>query len=374
MSTAPFILVDGSSYLYRAFHAMPPLTNSKGKPTGAVYGVVNMIKRLIKDYQPQHIAIVFDAKGKTFRDDLFKEYKANRPAMPDELQQQIEPLLAIIRAMGLPLLQIEGVEADDVIGTLAKQAEKHGLTTLISTGDKDMAQLVDDQITLINTMNNQIYDRQGVINKFGIPPELIIDYLSLVGDSVDNIPGVPKVGPKTAVKWLTEFGNLKNLIENADKISGAVGESLRNHLNALPLNIQLTTIKCDVNLTETPESLIAQPPNNENLIALFRELEFKTWLSELLTPTENTAVLSNKTYETILTKSQFENWLTLLNHAEVFAFDSETTSLNELEAKIVGLSFAIENQAAYLPLGHDYLSAPEQLSLTDCLNALKPIL
>ena len=374
MSTAPFILVDGSSYLYRAFHAMPPLTNSKGKPTGAVYGVVNMIKRLIKDYQPQHIAIVFDAKGKTFRDDLFKEYKANRPAMPDELQQQIEPLLAIIRAMGLPLLQIEGVEADDVIGTLAKQAEKHGLTTLISTGDKDMAQLVDDQITLINTMNNQIYDRQGVINKFGIPPELIIDYLSLVGDSVDNIPGVPKVGPKTAVKWLTEFGNLKNLIENADKISGAVGESLRNHLNALPLNIQLTTIKCDVNLTETPESLIAQPPNNENLIALFRELEFKTWLSELLTPTENTPVLSNKTYETILTKSQFENWLTLLNHAEVLAFDSETTSLNELEAKIVGLSFAIENQAAYLPLGHDYLSAPEQLSLTDCLNALKPIL
>ena len=385
-ATKPLILVDGSSYLYRAFHAMPSLTNSKGQPTGAVYGVVNMLRRLIKDFQPEHMAMVFDAKGKTFRDDLYPEYKANRPPMPDELREQIAPLHAIVEAMGLPMLIIDGVEADDVIGTLARQATEMGMDCVVSTGDKDMAQLVNQHVTLMNTMDNSTLDPQGVVEKFGIPPERIVDYLTLVGDSVDNIPGVPKVGPKTAVKWLTEYGDLDTILKNAQAVKGKVGENLRDSLEQLPLSHELATIKCDVPLDYSPTQLKVQAADTERLKALFGEMEFKTWLSELLSandagdaPGEADKQTIDANYDIVLDESAFEAWLEKLQQAELFAFDTETTSLDYMQAKIVGVSFAVTaREAAYVPVAHqitlDDTDAGAQLSRDFVLGKLRPLL
>ncbi len=382
-NSIPLILVDGSSYLYRAFHALPALSNSKGKPTGAVYGVVNMLRKLLHEYQPQLIAVVFDAKGKTFRDDIYPEYKANRPPMPDELSTQIEPLHNIIRAMGIPLLMVEGVEADDVIGTLAEQATQHKMDTLISTGDKDMAQLVNEHVTLVNTMTDTIMDPAGVVDKFGINPDQIIDYLALVGDSVDNIPGVPKVGPKTAVKWLKEYGTMVNIMAHAGEIKGKVGENLRNSLDQLPLSFQLATIKRDVDLEVTPEQLQRQSADNEKLRALYGDMEFKTWLSELLSNAAEVETRHGESktekpkidYQTILTQEQFSIWLKKLDTAALFAFDTETTSLDYMQAQIVGMSFCInEGEAAYLPLAHNYSGAPKQLDRETVLEHMRPLL
>ena len=377
---APLILVDGSSYLYRAFHALPPLTNSKGQPTGAIKGVLNMLIRLRKDYDSEHIAVIFDAKGKTFRDELYSEYKANRPPMPDDLRSQIEPLHNAIRAMGLPLLIVDGVEADDVIGTLCKQATEQGMDTVVSTGDKDMAQLVNEHVTLINTMNDSKMDRDGVIEKFGIPPEAIIDYLSLVGDSVDNIPGVPKCGPKTAVKWLTEYETLENLMENADKIKGKVGDNLRASLEQLPLSKTLATIKLDVELEQEPHSLKAGLPDNQALLDLYTELEFKSWIAELSGEVDDSGepLADNKVethYQCIADEETFNQWLKLLQTSEAFAFDTETTSLNYMQAELVGVSFSVEaGKAAYVPVAHDYPGAPDQLDRQWVLDQLKPVL
>jgi DNA polymerase-1 len=377
MST-PLILVDGSSYLYRAFHALPPLTNSHGEPTGAVYGVVSMLRKLLKDYQPKQIAIVFDAKGKTFRDDLFAEYKKQRPPMPDDLKAQIEPLHGVVKAMGLPLIMVEGVEADDVIGTLAKQAEEAGISTLISTGDKDLAQLVNDKITLVNTMTSSVLDHEGVIKKFGVAPSQIIDYLSLVGDTSDNIPGIPNVGPKTAAKWLTEYTSLDNLITHANEIKGKVGENFRANLENIPLSKQLVTIKLDVPLDINLENLTQQDNQREILLSWFKRLEFKTWLAELL---ENTAEDSSQTiaatrhYETLLTKEDFEKWIEKINAAELVAFDTETTSLDYMNAELVGVSFCVEpGEAAYVPFAHQYPGAPQQLERNFVLDKLKNFL
>lgn len=371
----PFIVIDGSSYLFRAFHALPPLTNSKGQPTGAAYGVINMLKSLINEYQPEHIAVVFDPKGKTFRDELYPEYKANRPPMPNDLAVQIKPLHDVIKAMGLPLIIVDGVEADDVIGTLAKHATEHGLQTIISTGDKDMAQLVDEHVTLINTMSKTSMDAQGVAEKFGVGPELIIDYLALIGDTVDNVPGVPKVGPKTAVKWLTEYGNLDSIMARADEFGGKIGENLRNSLGSLPLSKQLVTIKCDVDLKFAPEDLCIKPADTKKLTELYKELEFKKWLSELLETGSNEETPTENNYETLLTQEQLDKWLKKLNTADVFAFDTETTSLNYIEAELVGMSFAVKPmEAAYLPLAHDYEGAPKQLNREEVLSQLKPLL
>lgn len=331
----PLILVDGSSYLYRAFHAMPALVNSKGEPTGAAYGVINMLKRLLADYQPEHIAVVFDAKGRTFRDDLYSEYKATRKEMPPELAQQIEPIHQIIRAMGLPLIMIEGVEADDVIGTLAKQAAKKGIDSVISTGDKDLAQLVDQHITLINTMTNTTMNPQGVQEKFGVPPERIIDYLTLVGDTSDNIPGVPQVGPKTAVKWLQEYGTLDNIIANASKITGKVGEKFRAFIEQIPLTKALVTIKCDVALSIDDQALVIKPRNNPLLIELFKKMEFKSWLSELLNATETKAAVNEKA--TSLTE-----WLPHLKQKKQIALAIETSNTSYMSAALIGISLAIE--------------------------------
>jgi len=373
----PFVLIDGSSYFYRAFHALPPLSNSKGVPTGAVYGVVNMIRRLLKDYQPEYVGVIFDAKGKTFRDDLYPEYKANRAAMPDELSCQFQPMVEIIEALGLPILVIDGVEADDVIGTLAHEAEKKGIATLISTGDKDMAQLVNDHIHLINTMSNKLMDEAGVSEKFGVPPSKIIDYLTLIGDTVDNVPGVSKVGPKTAVKWIDQYGSLDHIIENADTITGKVGENLRESLSYLPLSRELVTIKCDVPLHLKVQELMMKAPDKQRLIELYREYEFKTWLNEILSDTTHvdTKPSETKHYDTILTQKKFDEWLDRLRSSKVFAFDTETTDLNYMNAQIVGVSFAIKaNEAAYVPLAHDYEGAPTQLNREAVLAALKPIL
>ena len=380
----PLILVDGSSYLYRAFHGMPNFSNSRGLPTGAVYGVVNMLRSLIQQYQPTHIGVVFDAKGKTFRDDLFSDYKAHRPPMPDELRQQIEPLYQIIEALGLPLISITGVEADDVIGTLAIQAVKAGHRVLISTGDKDIAQLVNDNVTLINTMNNALLDPQGVIDKFGVPAERIIDYLALMGDTSDNIPGIPKVGPKTAVKWLTEYGTLDEIISHADEIKGKVGENLRANLEQLALSRELVTIKCDVtddSLTTEIDDLKPARPDTEQLKQLYSEYEFKNWLRELLHSDQNSAgapplaAEAEPEYEMITEQAQLDEWLEKLRQAELFAFDTETTSLNYMDALIVGLSFAVKRgEAAYLPLAHNYPGAPVQLDRDAVLAQFKPIL
>ena len=378
----PVVLVDGSSYLYRAFHALPPLTNSRGEPTGAVYGVVNMLKRLLKDYQPEHVAVVFDAKGKTFRDEMFEHYKANRPPMPEELAAQIEPLHAIVRALGFPVLQVPGVEADDVIGTLARQADARGEPVVISTGDKDMAQLVEGGITLVNTMSNTRLDREGVVEKFGVPPERIIDYLALVGDSSDNIPGVPKVGPKTAAKWLNEYGSLDALIEQAGSVRGKVGESLRANLEQLDLSRQLATIRCDLELGQDVDALAMQPPDRAALKELYEQMEFRTWLKEILGGDESTeeseaaaVPAAGVEYETVLTQQQLDAWIKRLEQADHYAFDTETTSLEYMQAEIVGLSFAVEtHRAAYVPLAHDYAGAPEQLDRDRVLEQFRKLL
>jgi DNA polymerase-1 len=371
----PIILIDGSSYLYRAFHAMPSLGNSKGIPTGAIYGVVNMLRRLLKEYNPEQIAVIFDAKGKTFRDDLYDKYKANRAEMPSELAQQIEPIHQIIKALGLPIIMVPGVEADDVIGTLAWEATQKGIPILISTSDKDLAQLVNEHVTLVNTMSDTILNPLSVKEKFGIPPELIIDYLALVGDTSDNIPGVPQVGPKTAVKWLLEHGSLDNIILNADKITGKVGDNLRASLTQIPLAKQLTTIKLDVVLDMALGDLKRKNPDNNLLMQLYKEFEFKNWLNELLATNTTIEDDKHKHYETIFTKEALKKWIKTLSESSIFAFDTETTSLNYMNAEIVGVSFACEaGKAAYVPCAHDYTDAPEQLSRHYVLEELKDIL
>ncbi|HCG9186113.1 TPA: DNA polymerase I [Vibrio parahaemolyticus] len=403
----PLILIDGSSYLYRAFHAYPGTMSNGEIPTNAVYGVVNMLRSMMRQFASERIAVVFDAKGKTFRDEMYSEYKANRPPMPDDLRCQIEPLHNVIRAMGLPLICVPGVEADDVIGTLAYQASQQGMPVLISTGDKDMAQLVDDNITLINTMTNVVMDREGVVEKFGIPPELIIDYLALMGDKVDNIPGVPGVGDKTATALLQGIGGLTKLYENLDDIaalgfrgSKTMAKKLVDNKDNAMLSYELATIKLDVELEETPESLLKAEPNKDELIKLYGQLMFKSWLNELLeggsgtveavelagsaqassssshAEMETSAVTIDRSqYETILDEASFNAWLEKLKAAELFAFDTETDSLDYMVANLVGLSFAIdEGIAAYVPVAHDYLDAPEQLDRDWVLKQLKPIL
>ncbi len=377
------ILVDGSSFLFRAYHAIPPLSSPQGLPTNAIHGVTNMLRKLINDYHADYITVIFDAPGNTFRNDLYSQYKAHRPPMPDDLRVQIEPLHRIIRAMGLPLIIEPGIEADDVMGVLAKNAEGQGYEVIISTGDKDMAQMVNEHVILENTMSNSRMDIQGVIDKFGVRPDQIIDYLALVGDTVDNIPGVPNCGPKTAAKWLSQYETLENLMANADQISGKIGDNLRASLDHLPLAKQLTTIRCDLDLPYTIEDCHQQPANLTELISLLTELGFSTWLKTLATANETTMpakadetpVAVDPNYETILTGQQFDLWLSKLNAADLFAFDTETTSLDYSKAEIVGVSFAIEvGKAAYLPLAHTYPGAPEQLGRTESLAKLKHLL
>ncbi len=403
----PLILIDGSSYLYRAFHAYPGTMSNGDIPTNAVYGVVNMLRSMMRQFASDRIAVVFDAKGKTFRDDMYPEYKANRPPMPDDLRCQIEPLHNVIRAMGLPLISIPGVEADDVIGTLASQASQQGIPVLISTGDKDMAQLVDENVTLINTMTNVVLDREGVIEKFGIPPELIIDYLALMGDKVDNIPGVPGVGDKTATALLQGIGGLDKLFENLDDIaplgfrgSKTMAKKLVDNKEDALLSYQLATIKLDVEMEFKPQELVKTEPNKDELVQLFGQLVFKSWLNELLeggsgvveadeksgaVATTNTTSqaeintsavsIDRSQYQTIVDQDTFNHWLEKLKAADVFAFDTETDSLDYMVANLVGLSFAIaEGEAAYVPVAHDYLDAPEQLDRAWVLEQLKPIL
>ncbi|MFV8788786.1 5'-3' exonuclease H3TH domain-containing protein, partial [Yersinia enterocolitica] len=405
----PLILVDGSSYLYRAYHAFPPLTNSKGEPTGAMYGVLNMLRSLLLQYRPSHVAVVFDAKGKTFRDELFAEYKSHRPPMPDDLRAQIEPLHQMVKAMGLPLLVVSGVEADDVIGTLAQEAEKAGHAVLISTGDKDMAQLVTPNITLINTMNNAILGPQEVCEKYGVPPELIIDFLALMGDSSDNIPGVPGVGEKTAQALLQGLGGLDSLFSNLDKIptltfrgAKTMSAKLEQNKDVAYLSYKLATIKTDVELDVTCDELNVSAPDDEQLHQLFSRYEFKRWLADVEAgkwldgkkdrPTaqasnkafaapesapvaEVTAVLSQENYQTILDEKSLSDWIERLKKAEVFAFDTETDGLDTLSSNLIGLSFAVApGEAAYLPLAHDYLDAPAQLDRDWVLAQLKPLL
>jgi len=408
----PLVLVDGSSYLYRAFHAFPPLTNSAGEPTGAMYGVLNMLKSLISQVQPSHIAVVFDAKGKTFRDEMFEQYKSHRPPMPDDLRKQIQPLHDIIRALGIPLLVIEGVEADDVIGTLAVAASKANQKVLISTGDKDMAQLVDDNIMLINTMNNTLLDREAVIEKYGIPPELIIDYLALMGDSADNIPGVAGVGEKTALGLLQGIGSMAEIYANLDKVAelpirGAkkLGDKLLAEKEMADLSYRLATIKTDVALNITPEQLTLGASNNDQLTEYFGRYEFKRWLNEVMNGADSITnnneqptkinhyqatpalaqdnsdealpaiQIDRSRYETLLTEADLNRWVEKLKQAKLFALDTETDNLDYMAANLVGISFALENgEAAYLPLQLDYLGAPKTLEKTTALTLLKPVL
>ncbi|MGV7963419.1 DNA polymerase I [Photorhabdus tasmaniensis] len=401
----PLILVDGSSYLYRAYHAFPPLTNSAGEPTGAMYGVLNMLRSLVMQYKPSHVAVVFDAKGKTFRDELFAEYKSHRPPMPDDLRAQIEPLHQMVEAMGLPLLVVSGVEADDVIGTLALQAEKEGRAVLISTGDKDMAQLVTPNITLINTMNNTILGPEEVVDKYGVSPNLIIDFLALMGDSSDNIPGVPGVGEKTALGLLQGIGGMDDIFANLDKIAGlsfrgakTLADKMEQHKDVAYLSYKLATIKTDVELNKTCVALSVKEPDTEKLHELFSRYEFKRWLNDVAngdwlvakgkkpTSTGNdesspvkdksvSATFSSDNYQTILDQKSLDEWVEKLKKAPVFAFDTETDSLDTLTANLVGMSFAVAaGDAAYLPLGHDCLDAPEQLDRDAVLAALKPLL
>ncbi|HIF9259131.1 TPA: DNA polymerase I [Photobacterium damselae] len=396
----PLILIDGSSYLYRAYHAAPNFTNSEGQPTGAVYGVINMLRSMLRQFSTEHIAVIFDAKGKTFRDEMFADYKANRPPMPDDLRGQIEPLHAVIKAMGLPLISISGVEADDVIGTLATQASKAGMPVLISTGDKDMAQLVDENITLINTMTDVVMDPAGVVEKFGIGPELIIDYLALMGDKVDNIPGVPGVGEKTAKALLTGIGGLDALYDRLDEIpalgfrgSKTMPKKLLDNKEGAYLSYQLATIKLDVELDITPQELVKAEPDVDELTRLFGQLQFRRWLEEMLSGSDGKIVADEKAaqavasekviapvidrsgYEVILDQSRFGAWLEQLKSAEAFAFDTETDSLDYMVANLVGVSFAVEEgKAAYVPVAHDYLDAPEQLERDWVLAQLKPLL
>jgi len=381
----PLMLVDGSSYLYRAFHVpnLQQLTNARGEPTGAVYGVINMLRSLIREYQPALMAVIFDARGKTFRHELYSDYKANRPSMPEELAVQVEPLHRLVRAMGLPLLQVPDVEADDVIGTLASKAARQGMETVISTGDKDMAQLVNEHVTLVNTMSRTTLDSAGVEEKFGVTPAQIIDFLALTGDSSDNIPGVPKVGPKTAAKWLATHGSLDNIVAHAGDIKGKVGESLRDHLDRLPLSRELTTIRCDVDLDAGPETLQMQAPDIDQLRELYTDLGFTRLLEELGSePAESSeadgdtsAGMDEPDYETVLSQAQLDAWLKRLQQAGVFAFDTETTSLDYMAARIVGVSFSVAtNEAAYVPLAHDYPGAPTQLNREAVLAQLRPLL
>ncbi|WP_339800086.1 DNA polymerase I [uncultured Marinobacter sp.] len=390
----PVVLVDGSSYLFRAFHALPPLTTSKGQPTGAIKGVISMLRRLEQDFPGSKVVVVFDAKGKTFRNDLYEAYKANRPPMPEDLATQIEPIHQIVRAMGLPLLIIPDVEADDVIGTLATEATAKGVDVVISTGDKDMAQLVSDHVTLINTMTETRMDRDGVIEKFGIAPEQIVDYLALVGDSVDNIPGVSKCGPKTAVKWLTQYKTLDNLMAHAGEIGGKIGDNFREALDHLPLSRELATIRTNVELEFGIGEVRPAPEDRVQLLELFREYEFKSWIAEYSgpatsatdEPSSNPAHSGPETdpanhkalernYQVILEQAELELWIDRLRQSQLFAFDTETTSLRYSEAEIVGVSFAVTpGEAAYLPLAHDYMGAPEQLDRDEALALLKPLL
>ena len=372
------VLVDGSSFLFRAYHAVPPLSNAKGEPTNAIFGVANMLRKLVGVHKTDYFTVVFDAKGKNFRHTLYSDYKANRPPMPDDLRVQIEPLHQLIEAMGLPVIIESGVEADDVLGALAQYAAKEGFDVVISTGDKDMAQLVNEQITLENTMSKTTMDVEGVVAKFGVKPEQMIDYLALMGDSADNIPGVPKVGPKTAAKWLGIYQTLDNLIENADQIKGKVGESLRANLEQLPLSQQLTTIKCDLGLSYSMDDLKCQPQDRAELKHQVEQLGFSAW-ARLLShpvaeeqPVEAQKVTIAKEYETIVTQIHFEQWLKRLADSDLFAFDTETTSLDYMQAEIVGVSFSVEvGKAAYVPLAHDYPDAPEQLDREYVLNQLK---
>ena len=377
--TPPIVLVDGSSYLYRAFHVpqLQRLTNSSGMMTGAIYGVINMLRKLRDDYDPEYMAVIFDAKGKTFRHEMYEEYKGTRPPMPDDLRKQIEPLHEIVKAMGFKLISVSGVEADDVIGTLAKQASEKDIPMVISTGDKDMAQLVNSHVTLINTMSNTLMDEAGVVEKFGVKPDQIIDYLALMGDTSDNIPGVPKVGPKTASKWLVQYETVENIIEHADEIKGKVGEHLRGALDQIPLSKELTTIKCDLELDESLDDLKIGDADKESLKRLYTEFEFRTWLGELSGSIEErqTAVKKAANYETVMDEKSFDTWIKKLTKAKRFAFDTETTSLNYMQAKVVGVSFSIEaGEAAYVPFGHDYIGAPQQLSEAIVLGNLKPLL
>ena len=407
-SPPDLVLVDGSSYLYRAFHALPPLTNSRGEPTGAVLGVINMLLKFMRETAPAQIAVVFDAPGKTFRDELYAEYKSHRPPMPDDLRAQVTPLLEIVRALGLPLLRIEGVEADDVIGTLARQAADAGQVVLISTGDKDMCQLVEPKITLVNTMSGSIYDRDGVKAKFDVWPEQMIDYLALVGDSSDNIPGIDKVGPKTAAKWLGQYGSLDNLVAHAAEVGGKVGENLRAGLETLELSRRLATIRCDLDLPQEARDLARGATNEPALRELYTRLEFKALLRGLggaepagvesasaaandtsasgpssISPAETSGSLeirpeiaaAPRQYAIILDESTFASWCERLQQAKLFAFDTETTSLDYMAARLVGVSFCIEpGKAAYVPIAHDYVGAPPQLALDHVLGKLAPIL
>ncbi len=371
------VLIDGSSYLYRAFHVpnLQKLSNAQGEPTGAVYGVINMVRKLIQEHHPAHIAVVFDAPGKTFRDELYPAYKANRPPMPDELRCQIEPLHAVIRAMGIPLLQVEGVEADDVIGTLARKAAERGRRVLISTGDKDFAQLVDERVQLVNTMSGTTLDPAGVQEKFGVPAERMIDFLALVGDSSDNIPGVPGVGPKTAAKWLGEYGSLEGLKADATAVKGKAGENLRASLDQLELSRQLATIRCDLELETDPEQLAPSEPDTESLRELFTAMQFRSWLRELDEAAPAAPAAAQADYATILDEERLAAWIEKLRGARLVALDTETTSLDYMEAQLVGISFAVEpGAAAYLPLAHDYPGAPEQVPLARALELLKPLL
>jgi len=409
MDNKTFVLVDGSYYMFRAYHGMPELANAKGEPTGAIFGVINMLRKLFNEYQPDYLAVIFDAKGKTFRNELYKEYKAHRPPMPDDLACQISPIHDIIRALGLPMLIIDDVEADDVIGTLATQASEQGLKTYISSGDKDLAQLVDDHVCLVNTMNNTVLDKDGVREKYGVPPASIIDYLALMGDSVDNIPGIPKVGPKTAVKWLAQYESLEEIVHHADEIKGKVGESLRANLDQLYLSKELVTLKLDVDLEFGPHDLVQTTPDKDALKEAYTHWQFRSWLSEL-DQTEDTTEkqspaqgkpiplttmreeyketpvpvqekqLNIKTtdkqeYEIILTSGALDRWLEKLEQSELFAFDTETTSLDYMTAQLVGLSFSVEaGEAAYVPVAHDYKGAPEQLSRELVLEKIRPLL
>jgi DNA polymerase-1 len=395
------LLVDGSSYLYRAFHAMPDLRNAEGAPTGAIYGMINMLRRLRQDYEAAYIACVFDAKGKTFRDDLYPEYKANRASMPEDLVRQIEPIHEVVRAMGWPILMVEGIEADDVIGTLAVQAAALGLDTVVSTGDKDLAQLVNEQVTLVNTMSNEKLDRDGVIAKFGVPPERIVDYLTLVGDTVDNVPGVEKVGPKTAVKWLTQYGTLDGVIEHAKDIGGVVGENLRRTLDWLPQARHLVTVKCDcdlsAHLSTIDQQLINRPEDDEALREFFTRMGFRSWLREINAERQSSAASPSPQnpvgdaqgglftadalpeapaeihYETVFTEAQLQQWLEKIDAASLTAVDTETTSLEPMHASLVGISLCVEaGSAAYIPLAHNYPGAPDQLARERVLEILRP--
>lgn len=395
MADKLLVLVDGSYYIFRAYHALPKFTNKDNEPTGAIYGVISMLRKIKADYEPDYIAVVFDARGPTFRNDLYADYKANRPPMPEELASQIGPIHDAVRAMGLPLLMIDRVEADDVIGTLARQAEAKKIRTIISSGDKDLAQLVNDHIHMLNTMNSGMLDPEGVMEKYGVPPERIIDFLSLVGDSVDNIPGVPKVGAKTAAKWLKEYGSLDEIIRHADEFKGKVGQYLRDSIDQLKLSKKLVTLKCDVALDFNPEDLVPGPPDQDALRDQYRRWEFRSWLASLENPDApekmiagthfkndfgnpaNTVetLASNTTYECISTNKIWQGWLKKLQKAELFAFDTETTSLDYMQARLVGMSFAVDtNRAAYLPLQHDYEGAPEQLDMQEVLEQIKPLL